>query len=145
MQHTGNKFNARDMSTDFMTVSRDGYVRLSLSMFMELPLVHFLSGLNDDPIHHIAEGNTKTSISGYSEWQSTPVPKLTIGWDWRLDFATTAPRYLREGWPRSNVMIIDACNGKDLGDEATAASVASRIDQIDWEYDVGNYIALRYE
>lgn len=144
MQHTGDEIDARNVSADFVKVSLDGYVRMSWSMFMELPLVHFLSGLDDDPEHRIAEGDTETSISGYSEWLSISIPKLTIGWDWRLDSATGAPQYLREGWPRSNVMIIDADNGRDLGDEVTAASLASRIDQIHWEYDVSNYIALRY-
>lgn len=144
MQHTGDEINALDVSTGSISVSWDGYVRMSLSTFMELPLVHFLSGLNDDPICRITDCDTKASISGYAEWESTTIPKLTIGWDWRLDLTSAAPRYIRESWPRSNVMIIDAQNGKDLGDEATAASIASRIDQIGWENDTGNYIVMRY-
>ncbi|MPM73836.1 hypothetical protein SDC9_120821 [bioreactor metagenome] len=144
MQHTGDEIDARNVSADFVKVSLDGYVRMSWSMFMELPLVHFLSGLDDDPENRIAEGDTEASISGYSEWLSISTPKLSIGWDWRLDFATGTPQYRREGWPRSNVMIVDADNGRDLGDEVTAASLASRIDLADWEYDVSNYIALRY-
>lgn len=144
MQRSSNVTDSRSGPADSLKVSQDGYVRMSLSTFMELPLLHFLSGLDDDPVCHTVEGGTEASISGYTEWLSTSVPTVTIGWDWRIDLATGTPRYLREGWLRTNVMIVDTDNGQDFGDEATAASVASRIDQIGWENDVSKYIAMRY-
>lgn len=143
MQHSSDTINPCREPDSGLQVSQDGYVRMPLSLFMELPLVHFLSGLNDEPIRQAVEGGTEASISGYSEWLSDTFPRITVGWDWHLDLTTGIPRYLRDGWPRSNIMLIDA-DGQDLGDEATATSIAFWIDQAGWNNDVGKYITARY-
>ena len=117
---------------------------MSLPVFMELPLVHFLSGLDNEPICQSVEGGKEASISGYSEWLSDTSPRVTVGWDWRLDLTTGSPRYLREGMPRSNIMLIDPVNGQDLGEEATEASIAFRIDLAGLSNDAGKHITSRY-
>ncbi len=129
---------------DSLQISQDGYIRMSLPVFMELPLVHFLSGLDNEPICQSVEGGKEASISGYSEWLSDTSPRVTVGWDWRLDLTTGSPRYLREGMPRSNIMLIDPVNGQDLGEEATEASIAFRIDLAGLSNDAGKHITSRY-
>lgn len=63
---------------DSLQISQDGYIRMSLPVFMELPLVHFLSGLDNEPICQSVEGGKEASISGYSEWLSDTSPRVTV-------------------------------------------------------------------
>jgi hypothetical protein len=100
--------------------------------------------LDNEPICQSVEGGKEASISGYSEWLSDTSPRVTVGWDWRLDLTTGSPRYLREGMPRSNIMLIDPVNGQDLGEEATEASIAFRIDLAGLSNDAGKHITSRY-
>lgn len=144
MLNSSNMIEYRKGTPDFLKVSCDGYVRMSVHVFMELPLIHFLSGLDDDLSQYATKGVTEASISGYTEWLSTTVPTVTVGWDWRLSLAQGAPRYFREGFPRSNIMIVDTRNGRDIGDQATAERIARRIDRFGWEHDIRKQISMRY-
>lgn len=143
MLHSNDMVNCFGLN-DNLQISEDGYIRMSLFVFMQLPLTHFLSGLDNEPICQPVEGGKNGVISGYSEWLSNTSPKVTVGWDWRLDITTGKPRYLREGMPRSNIMLVDPVDGRDLGQEATEASITSRIDLTALSNDVGKYIILRY-
>lgn len=136
--------NHNTLQTGALTVSLDGYIRMSSLSFMELPLQHFLSGLDDDTASLAAEDGTQALISGYTEWLSGSTPAVTIGWDWHLDLTCGRPCYVRVGRPRSNVMLIDADNGRDLGDEATSDLAIVKIDQFGWEDDVRDHISMRY-
>lgn len=144
MQHSSDTIDYYGVLGDSLQVSQDGYIRMSLPAFMELPLSHFLSGLDNEPNRQTVEGGIEASISGYSEWLSDTSPRVTVGWDWRLDLTTGSPRYLREGMPRSNIMLIDSANGQDLGEETTEASIASRIDLDGLSSDLGKHITSRY-
>lgn len=143
MQHSSDTIDYGVLG-DSLQVSQDGYIRMSLPAFMELPLSHFLSGLDNEPNRQTVEGGIEASISGYSEWLSDTSPRVTVGWDWRLDLTTGSPRYLREGMPRSNIMLIDSANGQDLGEGTTEASIASRIDLDGLSSDLGKHITSRY-
>lgn len=144
MQHTSTMGQLHKGPSDFLKVSHDGYVRMTEHVFLRLPLVHFLSGLDEDSLHPPVHGGIESTISGYTEWLSVSVPVVSVGWDWRLNLMTGAPNYKREGVPRSNVMIIDTENGRDVGDEATAEAIALRLDHSGWEDDVRKQIAVRY-
>lgn len=144
MQYPSDRIDPQNQPADILKVSQDGYIRMTSATFAKIPLVHFLSGLDDHPVCGIVVDDTEASISGYTEWLSTSVPAITIGWDWCLDLATGTPRYLRHGWPRANIMLIDTDNSQDLGEEMTMAKITSRIDQTSWENDVSECIALRY-
>ncbi len=144
MNNSYNTMNYGRVQTGGLTVSLDGYIRMSLSSFMTLPLNHFLSGLDDDIAPHIAEDGTQALICGYTEWLSASAAVVTIGWDWHLDLTGDRPCYVRAGRPRSNVMLIDEVNGRDLGEDATSILTIIKIDQSDWKNDVRKHISMRY-
>ncbi len=144
MQHSSAIEQYRKEPSDFLRVSHDGYVRMTRHVFLRLPLVHYLSGLDEDHLHPLVHGGVESTISGYTEWISSSVPVVSVGWDWRLNLLTGVPRYEREGGARSNIMIIDAENGRDVGDDATAETIAYRLDRSGWEEDIRRQIALRY-
>lgn len=127
-----------------LRVSKDGYVRMPLTELFSLSLTHFLSGLDDDAAERKFNDVTQTTISGYTEWLSLGVPTITVGWDWCLDLTASVPRYVRDGWPRTNLMLVDAVTHQDLGDEATAINLARLIDQSEWACDTTKHIRMRY-
>lgn len=144
MNSSCNAMNYSSVQTGGLTVSLDGYIRMSPSSFMALSLNHFLSGLDDDIAPHTAEDGTQALICGYTEWLSASTPAVTIGWDWHLNLVGGRPCYVRAGRPRSNVMLIDEVNGRDLGDDETSVLTIIKIDQSGWENDVLKHIAMRY-
>ena len=125
------------------TLCIDGYVRLTLHALLAIPLAHLISGVDEDPPGCDNTGATSAAISGYTEWISTTVPTLTIGWDWELCTRRSPPSYLRLGPPRSNVMLIDG-RQRDLGPAETEAGLESLIDATEWQEMVKDYITMRY-
>ncbi len=128
-----------------LTVSADGYVRLTLPAFRAIPLSHLLSelDLDADLPPSTASGACLASIVGYTEWASQTIPALSVGWDWRLATTAGRVRYEREGEVRSNVMLLDA-RRRDLGGVATGMLLCAAVDVLDWERAVDNYINNRY-
>ena len=127
-----------------LKVSPDGYVRMTWPCLMALPLVHFLSGLDDDPVRSELEGGMPSWISGYTEWLSTSRPVVTVGWDWRIELTVHGSCYVRDGGARSNLMLVDTTDGRDLGSKATAIGIGVWIDQSGWEAYVAESITTRY-
>lgn len=125
-----------------MRLSPDGYVRLTPEQFQVIPLVHLFSGLDPDEFSPLHEGASWTDISGYTEWVSETVPVMTLGWDWRMDGASGRTRYLRMGFPRSNIMLVDDL--RDLGSAKTAKLLEATIDKMDWQVVVNLAIMDRY-
>lgn len=126
-----------------ITLSEDGYVRLTLETFLTTPLVHLLSGLDDDNPTLCREGASFACISGYTEWVSTTTPTVTLGWDWQLGIPKGNAIYARLAAPRSNVMLVDAMQ-QDLGPAKTLALLEAAIDALAWQEEVQTYIATRY-
>jgi Domain of unknown function (DUF4902) len=128
-----------------LTVSPDGYVRLTASAFRALALTHLLSELDADiglpP--STASGACLASIVGYTEWASQTTPALSLGWDWRIETTAGHVRYEREGGIRSNVMLVDE-RRRDLGAAATDVLLCIAIDSLRWEQAVNHYISNRY-
>ena len=128
-----------------LTVSADGYVRLTVSAFRAIALTHLLSELDADiglpP--STASGACLASIAGYTEWASQTTPALSLGWDWRIETTAGRVRYQREGGIRSNVMLVDE-RRRDLGAAATDVLLCIAIDSLGWEQAVNHYISNRY-
>ena len=124
-------------------LSEDGYVRLAPETFSSIPLVHLLSGLDDDsPVLH-SEGASLARISGYTEWVSSTTPAITVGWDWGLDVSQGQPRYVRLGAPRSNTMLVDPMQ-RDFGPAKTSMLLGVAIDALVWQEEVHKHIVTRY-
>lgn len=124
-------------------LSDDGYIRLTLETLLITPLVHLLSGLDDDKPIFFQEGASLAHISGYTEWVSTASPTITLGWDWGLDVSQGQPFYVRLGAPRSNIMLIDTM-ARDLGPTKTSVLLEAAIDALAWQEEVHKYIITRY-
>lgn len=146
MKHTHNAVVSGGEQGTKLHVSQDGYVRISSLELCSLSLMHFLSGLDKEADERACNDATLTSISGYTEWlwRSPDAPVITIGWDWHLDFATRVPRYVRDGQPRSNLMLVDTAKRQDLGAERTAATLITLIDHLDWESQLAHHLSVRY-
>lgn len=127
-----------------ITVFNDSYVRLTWETLLTSPLVHLLSGLDEDKPIFLQEGASLAHVTGYTEWISTAPPTMTIGWDWGLDVSEGQPRYKRLSTPRSNIMFVDAIQ-HDLGPAKTAVLLEAAVDAIAWQEVVEKYIVTRYE
>jgi len=126
-----------------ITLSGDSYIRLALETFLATPLVHLLSGLDDDKPIIPQEGARLARVSGYTEWLSTTAPIITLGWDWELDVSQGQPLYVRLGSPRSNIMLVDAM-AHDLGPTKTSMLLETAIDALAWQKETHQYIVTRY-
>lgn len=124
-------------------LSDDSYIRLTLETFLAIPLVHLLSGLDDDEAILPREGASLTHISGYTEWVSATTPTITLGWDWGLDVSPGQVHYVRLCSPRSNIMLVDAVQ-HDLGPTRTSILLETAIDALAWQEEIYKYIAARY-
>ncbi len=126
-----------------ITLSEDGYVRLTLGTFLVTPLVHLVSGLDEDSSVPSKEGGSLARISGYTEWVSASTPIITLGWDWWLDVSQGQTVYVRLSAPRSNVMLVDAMQ-RDLGSAQTSVLLEAAIDELAWREEVQKQIVTRY-
>ena len=115
-----------------LTISPDGYIRLSLDLMRHTRLVHLISGLDQDNPPLPPDGAVPTTISGYTEWVSEGSAPLTVGWDWQLHAEVNPVRMERISEPRSNIMLLDD-QQQDLGPARTSALLASLIDGMAWQ------------
>lgn len=126
-----------------LSVSADGYIRLSFARLQTITLVHLISGL-DENIPKIAHcGAMPTEITGYTEWATNVAPTITIGWDWQMDADCNRILLRRISEPRSNILLQDAA-GMDVGPEKTIIMLEAFIDGIDWSQEARNYIDICY-
>jgi hypothetical protein len=126
-----------------ITLSDDGYVRLTFACLKDTPLVHLLSGLDEKPPELSQRGINVCGISGYTEWVSTTTPVITIGWDWQIDISHNRYRYVRVGPPRTNIMLLDSMQ-HDLAPLDNARLLEVVIDAIGWQGETSKYINARY-
>ena len=125
------------------TLSEDSYVRLTLETLLVTPLVHLVSGLDEDSPIHSRDGGSLARISGYTEWVSAATPIITLGWDWWLDVSQGQTVYVRLGAPRCNVMLVDTMQ-RDLGSAKTSGLLETAIDALAWRDEVHKHIITRY-
>lgn len=114
----------------YLVASPDGYVRLSTERLLTIAFIHCLSGLDETKDCDKFEGATGALISGYTELVTNRIPAITVGWDWQLNCHIAGDRYVRDGMPRTNLMLIDPTTGADLGDSLTLAILSDLIDKI---------------
>lgn len=120
---------------NMITLSHDGYVRLTPGRFVQVRLTHLHSGVDGDRPLTSAEGATLSSITGYTEWVSATQPVITVGWDWQMTARDGQIQLIPLGYPRSNLMFVDE-QGNDLGPSATEALLRSWIESFEWQPSV---------
>ncbi|WP_036244424.1 DUF4902 domain-containing protein [Methylobacter tundripaludum] len=130
---------------DIITISPDGYIRLTFEEFQQVSLVHLMSGLDEgDNLPLVQEGATFAEFTGYTDWVSATSPAISIGWDWMNQFSQVGGVYYkRVSKSRSNLMLVDA-KQRDLGPDKTAALIETVVDGIVWQIVVQSYISTRY-
>ncbi|MDO9105758.1 MAG: DUF4902 domain-containing protein [Methylovulum sp.] len=127
-----------------ITICPDGYMRLTFEEFQHIPLVHLMSGLDEDNPALSQEGAVFAEMTGYTEWVSTSTPTISIGWDWTFQFSQAGQFYYkRSGKPRSNLMLVDE-QQHDLGQMKSDSLIESVVDRIVWQTIVQDYISARY-
>lgn len=140
---TPSRLQHSSTAVNMLSVSTDGYIRLSFARLQTITLVHLISGL-DENVPKIAHcGAMPTDITGYTEWVNDTVPTITIGWDWQMDADCNRIRLRRISEPRSNILLQDAA-GMDVGPEKTIIMLEAFIDGIDWSQEARNYIDACY-
>jgi len=126
------------------TISMDGLLRLRQQDLGKLTLVHLISGIDDDFADQAAtQCGASTTLSGYTEWISTQEPKLTLGWDWQLETRPASPRVVRQGLPRTNVLVVNGEQNPLPWDESLEV-LASFIDNFDWHTPAFDAVCKRY-
>jgi hypothetical protein len=127
-----------------ITLSQDGYVRLTFEQFQQVTLAHLISGMDEGTPAELQKGATQAEITGYTEWLSNTVPAISIGWDWKLHASHHENCYYqRSSEPSGNLMLINA-KQLDLGPVKTAAVLGKAIDSFDWQTEVQEFITNRY-
>lgn len=113
-------------------LSQDGYIRLMFESFLQLEIVHLISGVDEDRPATSGAGANSFAIVGYTEWLSRTVPSVTIGWDWQLTGAQGEARLIQTGTPGRNLMFVDHL-GQDFGPEQTAVMLADWLSTFNWQ------------
>lgn len=118
-----------------ITLSHDGYIRLTPECFVQARLVHLHSGVDEDRPLASAEDAALSSITGYTEWVSATQPAITVGWDWQMTARDGQIQLIPLDYPRSNLMFVDK-HGNDLGPSATEALLRSWVESFEWQSSV---------
>lgn len=122
----------------------DGLLRLDQRHLGAITLVHLISGIDDDVLADRAlRCGSSTTLCGYTEWVSAEEPGLTLGWDWQLETHATAPRVVRLGMPRTNVLVLRG-ESDPLPWEQSLEVLASFIDAFDWNTPAFDAVCGRY-
>jgi Domain of unknown function (DUF4902) len=120
-----------------------GCVNLRLDTLLSIPLVHFVSGLDEEQRVDIKRDGEQTTISGYTEWVSTTPPIISLGWDWRLDTLRATPWCVRTSPPRSNIRLLDE-NMREVEWRRAQLALGGVVDALSWQERTQSAIASRY-
>jgi hypothetical protein len=126
-----------------LTISPDGYIRLSLTQLGAVKLIHLTSGLDEDMPACTAESAAATAITGYTEWVTDTTPVISIGWDWIMHVRDGMIGLTRLGEPRSNCMLQNDTDD-DLGPARNSTALAGFVDTVAWQCETERHIASRY-
>lgn len=130
-------------SANVLEVSVDGYIRMSFTRLRQLPLVHLISGLDEQEPEQFL-GATSTCITGYTDWVSDTFPTVTVGWDWQMECCCGRIVFNRLNEPRSNILLLDSM-GRDIAETKNNAVLETYLDSLPWSDTVERYIRQRYE
>jgi hypothetical protein len=120
-----------------------GCVELPLDALLAIPLVHLVSGLDEEEHVDIKHDGKQTTISGYTEWVSTFEPIISLGWDWHLDPLRGAPWFVRSSPPRSNIRLLDE-RRREVEWHRSQVALAGVVDALSWQESTQAAIASRY-
>jgi hypothetical protein len=120
-----------------------GCVDLRLDALLSTPLVHLVSGLDEEDRVDIARDGQQTTISGYTEWVSTVEPIISLGWDWHLDPLRGAPWCVRSSPPRSNIRLLDEL-AREVEWRRSQVALAGVVDALSWQDFTQAAITARY-
>lgn len=119
-----------------ITISSDGYVRLTIEDLKKMLITHLVSDLDDNILEFLKEDTGFSQITGYTEWVSTGVPTISMGWDWIIKFSGAEGKCCkRVGGQRSNIILINE-EGCDLGFSMTNSIIENFIDNMNWKNKV---------
>ncbi|MDD5707896.1 MAG: DUF4902 domain-containing protein [Kiritimatiellae bacterium] len=124
-----------------LSVSADGYVRLSLPELEAITLGHLISCLDEQSGARGVLAAVATDITGYTEWVSAGWPAISLGWDWQLAVAGQPAGLRRLHAPRSNVMLVDDSSRVDHGQVKTATLLEFYVDRQAWQAATLDYLS----
>ncbi len=112
--------------------SADGYLHLPHRRLACIPLRHLMSGMDDEPAAAAPHCGGVAALSGYTEWVSPLEPALSIGWDWAWQSTPAGGGLVRQGLPRTNLLLVSDSQ-EPLPLEESLETLARLIDAIDWQ------------
>jgi hypothetical protein len=112
--------------------SPDGYLRLPRCRLERIALQHLMSGMDEEPASANPHCGSAVTLCGYTEWVSPAEPALSIGWDWAWQSTPAGGGIVRQGLPRTNVLLVSDTQ-VPLPIEESLEMVARFIDAIDWQ------------
>lgn len=127
-----------------LTVSTDGYIRLTLDELQAVALMHLSSGLDGSEAMQSPGATIATDITGFTEWVSQGTPAISIGWDWEMTGQDSQCRLHLLNHPRSNLMLIQNSNRIDVGQRANLALLKEFVNQLLWQDDVIRFLTQQY-
>jgi hypothetical protein len=126
--------------------STDGLIHLSIDELRSIPLIHLISGMDED-------GVASAYITGYTEWISQSAPVVSIGWDWKMVAENKQVRLERVGEPRSNLFVYSNMYKDDQQDKITTFPdgytnsidmLCAYVDSLEWHAVTLAHIRERY-
>ena len=120
-----------------------GCVNLRLDALLSIPLVHFVSGLDEEKDVDIKCDGKQTTISGYTEWVSASSPVISLGWDWRLDTLRSSPWFVRTSPPRTNIRLLDE-GLREVEWRRSQLAIGGVVDALSWQERTQAAIVMRY-
>ncbi|WP_213957598.1 DUF4902 domain-containing protein [Variovorax sp. dw_954] len=126
------------------TFTTDGLLRLRPQDLGRMTLTHLISGIDEaEEGAATTRCGAGTSLSGYTEWVSAQEPGLTLGWDWQLETRQASLQVVRQGLPRTNVLVVRAEHDPLPWDESLEV-LANFIDTFDWNTQAFDAVCQRY-
>lgn len=119
------------MKRDLMEVDADGYIRMEPGILTHIPFTHLFSGTYANHGNRSA-GDGCSEMHGYTEWASTCLPVISLGWDWRLATHTKPLLLVPYGDIQGNLMFTDS-SGADLGLKDTSLHIGAFVRKLEWE------------
>lgn len=114
-----------------LTVSEDGYVRLTEDGFAALQLTHLISCVDVHDGMPVVGAASHSAITGFTEWVTEGIPAITLGWDWQLLPGGETPTRVNDA--RTNLMLIDNISGADQSQYKTTTFLNCYIDRMEWQ------------
>lgn len=126
-----------------MKVSADGLISLSMDELLTVGLKHYFSGLDEGLRPRLRDCGRPVRVSGYTEWVNSANPKMSIGWDWRIETTPFGPLWIRVGLPRTNVLLVQP-DGEATEWATNLRWLATVADALPWQEQVPHVIETRY-